>query len=308
MLYTASVAVRGSFVCFLLSSTLVAYAGSTATVSGTACGTFSDPSAISIDCAVAPGSGAVYAAATSYSAPGVIKIAGSASVSEVESGGRAQSLSALAQSDASFSDALSFSGFAQGTTALLTYGIVVRGTTSANLVNYINAQGNATLSQTSEDFELYTSVGSQLNHYSFYRNTALQAGETTQSESTLNNVAADLFGVRYFTVPITFGNAVSLTMRGTGLAAASVSYIFLGGFAQASANYQLGNSMYWGGVQSLTVNGRDVAYNVTSASGADYSKSFEPAVAVAIPEPSSVALMLLGLIATAFAVRWKAQG
>jgi hypothetical protein len=180
---------------------------------------------------------------------------------------------------------------------VLTYGSVVKGATSADLVNITTASGLSTVAQTSEDFELYTLFGSQLNHYSFYRNTTLQAELDSQSESTLNGVNADLFGMRYFSVPIQFGTSIPLTMRATGLASALVSYIFLDTFASAKASYDLGNSVYWGGIQSITVDGFDVPWAVTSTSGTDYSKSLEPSVVSAVAEPATNALVLLGLVA-----------
>jgi hypothetical protein len=62
--------------------------------------------------------------------------------------------------------------------------------------------------------------------------------------------------------------------------------------ASASGAADLGNSLYWGGISSVTLSdGTSVAFNVKSESGTDYSQSFVPTGDV--PEPESLALFAL---------------
>lgn len=63
----------------------------------------------------------------------------------------------------------------------------------------------------------------------------------------------------------------------------------------ASAGYELANSVYWGGFSNVRANGNLVAdYDFDSASGFDWRVSRIPNGSV--PEPSSAALALLGLV------------
>lgn len=60
---------------------------------------------------------------------------------------------------------------------------------------------------------------------------------------------------------------------------------------RASASFDLGHSLYWGGINSVTINGVPVPdFSVSSASGTDYRNSLAP-----IPEPGALAMMLAGL-------------
>jgi MYXO-CTERM domain-containing protein len=59
---------------------------------------------------------------------------------------------------------------------------------------------------------------------------------------------------------------------------------------QGAAQFQ--NTIYWAGINSVTVGGIPVTgYTISSLSGTNYNQSFEPASAV--PEPSNCALAAL---------------
>ncbi|MDF2177869.1 PEP-CTERM sorting domain-containing protein [Aliiglaciecola sp. CAU 1673] len=60
-----------------------------------------------------------------------------------------------------------------------------------------------------------------------------------------------------------------------------------------------GNSSYWGGIQSVTIDGVEITdYQLSSESGTDYSRSFVPTAnnPNPVPEPESLALFSLGII------------
>ncbi|UXH76709.1 PEP-CTERM sorting domain-containing protein [Roseateles amylovorans] len=59
----------------------------------------------------------------------------------------------------------------------------------------------------------------------------------------------------------------------------------------------LNQSLYWGGISSVTrADGTAVNFTLSSDSGVDYTRSFIPVVP-AVPEPSSILLMLAGVAA-----------
>ncbi len=65
-----------------------------------------------------------------------------------------------------------------------------------------------------------------------------------------------------------------------------------------SAFFDLGNSLYWGGIDNVLANGNAVnSFSVVSESGTDWASSFLPIVNPpnGVPEPGSLALMLAGL-------------
>lgn len=64
----------------------------------------------------------------------------------------------------------------------------------------------------------------------------------------------------------------------------------------ASADCDLGNSVYWGGITRLTdrAGGSVASWSVTSASGFDYAKSFFNQPTGGVPEPASWALFVVG--------------
>ena len=100
----------------------------------------------------------------------------------------------------------------------------------------------------------------------------------------LNGVTVDdLTGVRAFTVSVLFGST-----------AVNVESVPAESFAFALSSFDLGPSVYWGGICPVRVDGVAVDFSVTSASGDDDAKSFAPNV-TAVPKPQAYALLPAGL-------------
>lgn len=76
--------------------------------------------------------------------------------------------------------------------------------------------------------------------------------------------------------------------------------------ASGQASADLGNSVYWGGISSVTMaDGSALSYTITSDSGTDYARSYVPASPV--PEPSRVLMMALGLAGCVLAGRRRGR-
>lgn len=96
------------------------------------------------------------------------------------------------------------------------------------------------------------------------------------------------FGTFEATVRLATGYAAPLYVELQGAAQAAYNHTY----ARNSATYDLGHSLYWGGITQVSINGQTVAdYTLGSASGTDYRLSLAPPV----PEPTSGALLFCGL-------------
>lgn len=99
--------------------------------------------------------------------------------------------------------------------------------------------------------------------------------------------AGSPFGTFTATVPFGFGATLPLYVQ----LEASAQAAFNGSQGLPNASFDLGQSLYWGGIIGITVNGAPVSgFNVSSTSGTDYRNSMAP-----IPEPGALAMMLAGL-------------
>ncbi len=104
-----------------------------------------------------------------------------------------------------------------------------------------------------------------------------------------------IIGTYTIEAPILLGSQFGIRMVMEGYAAAASK----GLGANASATFDLGHSAYWGGISSITVNGVEVAFDLTSWSNHDWKQSSIPS---AVPVPAAAWLFgsgLLGLVGIA---------
>ncbi len=199
------------------------------------------------------------------------------------------SRSANGWSSASFVDWIAIQGPA-GKTGVLTGTIVFSGGVSASVNGATESATNAGASY---------SFSASL----FGQNVALSGNalEATSGISTLANpsggtftVTANLsFGSNGWAVgAITMGAMTQSDASARPYQATSASPLI---DASAHAAASFGHTLYWGGIDSLTVDGAALTgYALTSASGIDYRFSTAP-----VPEPGTLALLLAGLAAIA---------
>lgn len=111
-------------------------------------------------------------------------------------------------------------------------------------------------------------------------------------DGVTNNSVSDIFGLYSVQVPIQLGEMFDIRMEIGGRAYA----LAFGAGASSSSGYNLGQSAYWGGITSVTVNGQEIPFSLISQSGHDWMQSSIPS---AIPVPAAAWLFgsgLLGLI------------
>ena len=99
--------------------------------------------------------------------------------------------------------------------------------------------------------------------------------------------AGSPFGTFTATVPFALGATLPLHVQ----LEASAQAAYGGSPGLPNASFDLGQSLHWGGIVGITVDGAPVSgFNVSSTSGTDYKNSMAP-----VPEPGSLAMMLAGL-------------
>lgn len=115
-----------------------------------------------------------------------------------------------------------------------------------------------------------------------------------------------IFGTYTLLLPFLFGEQLDLSMRlsGSVYVSAVTADLGPGGRAGAYGYYDLGNSLYWGGINYITdSNGNRIDdFSVGSESGLDYKRSYIPSPTNQVPEPATLLLllsMLLGIPAIA---------
>ena len=103
-------------------------------------------------------------------------------------------------------------------------------------------------------------------------------------------------------VDFTFGTSFDMMLR--ALASANLSGVgdsLLGGSSGISDFY---STIYWAGVQSVTVGGTPISgYTLSAASGTNYNQSFAPVNPV--PEPGSLSLLAVAVAAVLWSSRRK---
>jgi hypothetical protein len=284
-------ALAASLVCLQAEATQVT---TIMTVQGT-CGFVQSTLSFHTECISYSGSVAE-ADLSAFAAAGTAKAAAFAHVGLTRTGDSLAGQVAIGTTaTASFVESVTLTGKPLGTVGYVTYGIDMTGSTSYDLEVFTDSTGTS-LALSSESFTAAVMVGSQSTQYAYAHNASKQFGETTYETSMLNGQqVGSLFGLRYFTLPVVFGQAFTISMQVSALAAAVVYNVGPDGHANAVSNTDLGHSLYWGGVQSVMVDGIGFAdYSLIASTGQDYSKSFAPGT-TAIPEPTTTALMFLGI-------------
>jgi hypothetical protein len=220
---------------------------------------------------------------------GELRLSGSASVS-----GGAQ---AGAQSRIIIEDLINLSNPSfNGQSGLLTATVLVVGSTSTSNNVSSGFDGQATAQW---NYRFVTGVTEPF----FLFNRVSQLDDDTFSVvSSVNNVSGNTYGLFTFDIPFTWGTPFSVQPNFNGSAQA----LGTSGFVNTSASYDLASSIFWGGFSNVRVDGLVVGtYDFTSDSGFDWNSSSIPQGAV--PEPSSLALVAVGLTAV-LATRCRRKG
>jgi hypothetical protein len=103
-------------------------------------------------------------------------------------------------------------------------------------------------------------------------------------------------------IPFIFGDQLDLRMSITTSIEGWARSTFDSRTGDTILNYfdayaDASHSAYWGGIQSVMVDGAETSYNVQSGSGTDYRQSFIPERAGQVPLPGTLSLSLIGLLA-----------
>lgn len=93
-----------------------------------------------------------------------------------------------------------------------------------------------------------------------------------------------------FVASVVFGQPLPLTFYLTALAGMTVYAQQVGYYAAGDLTLAMGNSFYWDGVDTVTVDGVAVDFTLSSESGTNYTTSLAP-----IPEPGTALLWAGGL-------------
>ena len=72
------------------------------------------------------------------------------------------------------------------------------------------------------------------------------------------------------------------------------------GIGSAFASFDLSHSLYWDGIQSVTVGGQPVPFTLISDSGHDWTQSSVPGTNGSVPEPAMLVLLAIGFAGLRF--------
>ena len=207
----------------------------------------------------ATGGGNSSGAGTTFVNWGVVKLTGSAF----------GSLNTLARGIFRDELVLTAPGVPNGTAGIVSFAVSVNGSLFADAPGVARASWSLAADLGGGAFDI-NAGGSQ--------NSAVNGGQYVGSP----------FGTFVGTAPFAFGSTLPLHVQLEASAQAAFNNTIPG---LPNAAFDLGQSLYWGGIVGVTVNGAPVSgFNVSSTSGTDYRNSMAP-----VPEPGALAMMLAGL-------------
>lgn len=175
--------------------------------------------------------------------------------------------------------------YAGGTSATVKWSFFLTGQTGAYASDLVG--GGAGAAWYSE-----YAFGSDSGYYNSFHNFFGPGNESLQQ--THNGVPGEAYGMHTFETIVSLGSSLtqSLSLNCSAHAAAPEG-------VSASTLCELDKSLYWGGIESVSIGSNAINYSLTSASGTDWSKSF----ITPVPEPETYAMLLAGLGLLGFAAR-----